>query len=180
LRACRIQCLQALPEAYRHCRGSATQALAHAMTQIQQAGGRLRQPGRVGQLSRGAGGHRIQLDREHRRRRIQRAPQSLRAGECRKHRRRCSAAGVAKFCKELVLYVRREMMGDSAATVLCQYARVMLQAEAARESDATAARDGDGEASSSLTVAAAMATEHAEGHGSLQYAAAQPGGPDFR
>ena len=62
----------------------------------------------------------------------------------------------------------------------CHIAYVILQAEAAREAEAPVARDGDGEASSSLTVAAAMATEHAEGHGSLQYAAAQSGGADAR
>ena len=71
-------------------------------------------------------------------------------------------------------------MRQPTATVLCQSARVIPQAEAAREADATAARDGDCEASSSLAVATATATEHAEGHGSLQYAAAQPGGADLR
>jgi len=46
---------------------------------------------------------------------------------------------------------------------------------------AAALRDGDGEATSSLTAAAAAAeTQHAEGHGSVQYAAAQPGTSDMR
>ena len=58
----------------------------------------------------------------------------------------------------------------------------MLQVEAARQVEAVAElRNADGEATSSLTAAAAAAeTQHAEGHGSLQYAAAQPTAVDLR